>query len=323
MVYLLLDTASLYWRSYFALPGSITAPDGTPINALRGLIDTLSTLVERRHPQHIVACWDNDWRPQWRVDAVPTYKAHRADQAHRADKTHQADAAETAEEEVVPDTLTPQIPLIAQLLPLLGVCVHGVDGWEADDVIARLASSYATAGSTTVSVDIASGDRDLLQLVTQHVSVLYTGGTAKTRGGEPWLVMTPAEVAAKYGVSPDQYALLATLRGDPSDGLPGVHGVGERTAVRLIEAFSDLAGILAAAAQPTPPRPLTPRLSQLLVAGQASLRAAYSITQLRADTAISVPDHFPVADQGAALAFADTWGVRRSVERFLHCSGRR
>ena len=317
MVYLLLDTASLYWRSYFALPGSITAPDGTPINALRGLIDTLSTLVERRHPQHIVACWDNDWRPQWRVDAVPTYKAHRAD------KTHQADAAETAEEEVVPDTLTPQIPLIAQLLPLLGVCVHGVDGWEADDVIARLASSYATAGSTTVSVDIASGDRDLLQLVTQHVSVLYTGGTAKTRGGEPWLVMTPAEVAAKYGVSPDQYALLATLRGDPSDGLPGVHGVGERTAVRLIEAFSDLAGILAAAAQPTPPRPLTPRLSQLLVAGQASLRAAYSITQLRADTAISVPDHFPVADQGAALAFADTWGVRRSVERLLHCSGRR
>ena len=99
--------------------------------------------------------------------------------------------------------------------------------------------------------------------------------------------------------------------------------MGERTAVRLIEAFSDLAGILAAAAQPTPPRPLTPRLSQLLVAGQASLRAAYSITQLRADTAISVPDHFPVADQGAALAFADTWGVRRSVERFLHCSGRR
>ncbi len=317
MGYLLLDTASLYWRSYFALPASMTAPDGTPINAVRGLIDTLSTLVERRHPQHIVACWDNDWRPQWRVDAVPTYKAHRADQAHRAD------TAQTADAEVVPDTLTPQIPLIAQLLPLLGVRVYGVDGWEADDVIARLASVYATAGSTSVSVDIASGDRDLLQLVTQHVSVLYTGGTAKTRGGEPWLVMTPAEVAAKYGVSADQYALLATLRGDPSDGLPGVHGVGERTAVRLIEAFSDLAGILAAAAQPTPPRPLTPRLSHLLVASQDALRAAYSITRLRADTAISVPVHFPVADQGAALAFADTWGVRRSVERFLHCSGSR
>ena len=317
MGYLLLDTASLYWRSYFALPASMTAPDGTPINAVRGLIDTLSTLVERRHPQHIVACWDNDWRPQWRVDAVPTYKAHRADQAHRAA------TAQTADAEVVPDTLTPQIPLIAQLLPLLGVRVYGVDGWEADDVIARLASVYATAGSTSVSVDIASGDRDLLQLVTQHVSVLYTGGTAKTRGGEPWLVMTPAEVAAKYGVSADQYALLATLRGDPSDGLPGVHGVGERTAVRLIEAFSDLAGILAAAAQPTPPRPLTPRLSHLLVASQDALRAAYSITRLRADTAISVPVHFPVADQGAALAFADTWGVRRSVERFLHCSGSR
>lgn len=317
MGYLLLDTASLYWRSYFALPASMTAPDGTPINAVRGLIDTLSTLIERRHPQHIVACWDNDWRPQWRVDAVPTYKAHRADQAHRAD------TAQTADAEVVPDTLTPQIPLIAQLLPLLGVRVHGVDGWEADDVIARLASVYATAGSTSVSVDIASGDRDLLQLVTQHVSVLYTGGTAKTRGGEPWLVMTPAEVAAKYGVSADQYALLATLRGDPSDGLPGVHGVGERTAVRLIEAFSDLAGILAAAAQPTPPRPLTPRLSHLLVASQDALRAAYSITRLRADTAISVPVHFPVADQGAALAFADIWGVRRSVERFLHCSGSR
>lgn len=296
---LLLDTASLYWRSYFALPDSITAPDGTPVNAVRGLLDTISLLVEKRGPNRVIACWDNDWRPTWRVDAVPGYKSHRV---------------EEATDEVVPDTLSPQIPLIWQVLPLLGITIHGVDGWEADDVIARLAGLY---GQSATPVDIASGDRDLMQLVTPTTTMLYTGGTNKTRGGEPWLTLTPDGVTERYGVAPEQYALMAALRGDPSDGLPGVAGIGERTAANLIGAFGDLAGLLAAAKVDPPVRPMTPRLASTLTESTAALTAAYYITDLRPDTDIPPAPPSPVLDPVAAREFGAAWGVSRSIERAI------
>jgi 5'-3' exonuclease len=220
---MLVDAAGLYFRAYYALPESITAPDGRPVNAIRGYLDMAAALIERRRPKRFVSCLDLDWRPAFRVELIPSYKAHRV-------------AADGAEE--IPDTLAPQVPLLLDVLGALGLAVAGAVGFEADDVIATLA---ARDGAT---VDVVTGDRDLLALATDRVTVLYTGkGIAKL---EP---MGPAEVLAKYGVPAEHYADFAVLRGDPSDGLPGVPGVGEKTAAALVGRFGAVEDIVAAAQQ--------------------------------------------------------------------------
>jgi 5'-3' exonuclease len=220
---MLIDAANLYFRAFYALPESITAPDGRPVNAIRGYLDMSAALIERRHPRRIISCLDLDWRPAFRVELVPSYKAHRV-------------AADGAEE--IPDTLAPQVPLLIEVLSSLGLAIAGAVGFEADDVIATLA---ARDGS---SVDVVTGDRDLLALASDRVTVLYTGkGIAKL---EP---MGPAEVLAKYGVPAEHYPDFAVLRGDPSDGLPGVAGIGEKTAAALVSRFGAVEDILAAAQQ--------------------------------------------------------------------------
>jgi 5'-3' exonuclease len=218
---MLVDAANLYFRAYYALPESITAPDGRPVNAIRGYLDMSAALIERRRPRRFVSCLDLDWRPAFRVELVPSYKAHRV-------------AADGAEE--VPDTLAPQVPLLLEVLHALGLAVAGAVGFEADDVIATLATRD---GAT---VDVVSGDRDLLALASDRVTVLYTGkGIAKLEE------MGPAQVQAKYGVPAEHYADFAVLRGDPSDGLPGVPGIGEKTAAALVGRFGAVEDILAAA----------------------------------------------------------------------------
>jgi 5'-3' exonuclease len=220
---MLVDAANLYFRAYYALPESITAPDGRPVNAIRGYLDMSAALIERRRPRRFVSCLDLDWRPAFRVELVPSYKAHRV-------------AADGAEE--VPDTLAPQVPLLLEVLHALGLAVAGAVGFEADDVIATLATRD---GAT---VDVVSGDRDLLALASDRVTVLYTGkGIAKLEE------MGPAQVQAKYGVPAEHYADFAVLRGDPSDGLPGVPGIGEKTAAALVGRFGAVEDILAAAQQ--------------------------------------------------------------------------
>ena len=229
---MLLDTASLYFRAFFGVPDSLRAPDGTPVNAVRGLMDFISRLVTEYQPTHLVCCWDNDWRPQWRVDLLPTYKAHRVEEPRPAG---------TPDVEEVPDPLEVQIPIILDVLDAYGICVVGADHHEADDVIGTLATG---AG---MPVDIVTGDRDLFQLVDDdaQVRVLYTA-----RGVGRHERVTNAVVREKYGVEASQYADFATLRGDASDGLPGVAGVGDKTAATLLGRFGDIAGIVAAAHDP-------------------------------------------------------------------------
>ena len=228
---MLLDTASLYFRAFFGVP-EIKAPDGTNVNAVRGLLEFIARLVTDYRPSHLVCCWDNDWRPQWRVDLLPSYKAHRV-VAERAEPLPDL--------EEVPDPLQAQIPIILEVLAALGIAVVGADHHEADDVIGTLATG---AG---MPVDIVTGDRDLFQLIDDdaQVRVLYTA-----RGVGKHERVTDEVVLAKYGVHARQYADFATLRGDASDGLPGVAGVGEKTAATLLNRFGDIAGVRAAAEDP-------------------------------------------------------------------------
>ena len=230
---MLLDTASLYFRAFHGVPDSVRAPTGEPVNAVRGLLDMIARLATEFQPTQIVACWDDDWRPQWRVDLIPTYKTHRV----AAEPSVDADPAI----EVVPDLLTPQVPVIREVLTALGIPVIGAAHHEADDVIGTLASH------ADIPVDVITGDRDLFQLVddSRDVRVIYTG-----RGMARLETLTDAALTAKTGVTPAQYADFAAMRGDASDGLPGVAGVGEKTAATLLAEFGDLNGIVAAAADP-------------------------------------------------------------------------
>src|SRR3954468_12122011 len=162
---LLLDSASLYFRAYFGVPESMTAPDGTPVNAVRGLLDMIARLVTDLRPTRLVMCWDDDWRPAFRVEAIPSYKAHRV----------AVEVAGTTGLEVVPDTLAPQVPIIAEVLAALGLARVGVPGYEADDVIGTLVAREVAAQDRAV-VEVVTGDRDLFQLVDDEVPVrvLYT-----------------------------------------------------------------------------------------------------------------------------------------------------
>jgi 5'-3' exonuclease len=227
---MLLDSASMYFRAFFGVP-EIKAPDGTPVNAVRGFLDFIARLVGQYDPDQLVCCWDNDWRPAWRVDLLPSYKAHRV----------VAEVPSGTDVEEVPDPLEVQVPIILEVLDAFGLRVIGADGYEADDVIGTLATG---AGRP---VDVVTGDRDLFQLVDDdaRVRILYIarGVGNHERVDNGW-------VRTKYGIDAAQYADFATLRGDASDGLPGVAGIGEKTAATLLGRFGDMAGIIAAAADP-------------------------------------------------------------------------
>lgn len=225
---MLLDTASLYFRAFFGMPDTVRRQDGTPVNAVRGLLDMISRLATDYRPTHLVACWDDDWRPQWRVDLIPTYKSHRVAEV-------MADAPDV---EGVPDALEAQLPMIREVLGLAGIAIVGAAEHEADDVVGTYASHAA------FPVDVVTGDRDLFQVCDdgRQVRVIYTA-----RGMRNLEVVTEETVVAKYRVLPQQYADYATLRGDASDGLPGVAGIGEKTAASLLLKYGTLEGLLEAA----------------------------------------------------------------------------
>jgi 5'-3' exonuclease len=228
---MLLDAASLYFRAFYGVPTSITSPDGRPVNAVRGFLDMTARLLTAHRPERLVACWDDDWRPAFRVAALPSYKAHRV-------------APEGGEE--VPDELSPQVPVLVDVLAAAGLDRVGAPGYEADDVIGTLATRARGP------VDVVTGDRDLFQLVDDDrgIRVLYTA-----RGIADIETVDEAVVTEKYAIPGRAYADFAVLRGDPSDGLPGVAGVGAKTAAALINEFGDLAGIRAAVARTVVPRP--------------------------------------------------------------------
>lgn len=291
---LLLDSASLYFRAFYGVPDSVTAPDGSPVNAVRGFLDMVATLVTRCRPTRLVACWDDDWRPQFRVALLPSYKAHRV-----------ADATTNAEE--TPDALSPQVEVIVDVLAAMGLARVGSPGFEADDVIGTLAAQDAGP------VDVVSGDRDLLQVVddSRGVRVLYTGrGVAKLE------VMDEATVAGKYGIPGRSYADFAALRGDPSDGLPGVPGVGEKTAAGLIGRWGTLEALLDALDAGDPAVTQRPKLE----AAREYLAVAGEVVRVRTDCPLPpFDDRLPSApvDPKRLVALADRWGIDGSVNRVL------
>ncbi|GGV67870.1 MULTISPECIES: 5'-3' exonuclease [Streptomyces] len=296
---LLLDTPSLYFRAYFGVPESVEAPDGTPVNAVRGLLDFIDRLVKDHRPDRLVACMDADWRPRWRVELIPSYKAHRVAEEH----------PEGADTEEVPDTLSPQVPVIEEVLDAIGIARVGVAGYEADDVI----GSYAARA--TGPVDIVTGDRDLYQLVddTRRVRVLYP-----VKGVGTLQVTDDAVLRAKYGVDGSGYADLALLRGDPSDGLPGVPGIGEKTAARLLERFGDLAGIMAAVDDPG--SGLTPSQRKRLAEARPYLAVAPKVVRVATDVPLPAVDtELPRSprDPAALDALASRWGLGGSLQRLL------
>jgi 5'-3' exonuclease len=297
---LLLDTASLYFRAFFGVPDSVRAPDGTPVNAVRGLMDFISRLVGEYEPTHLACCWDNDWRPQWRVDLIPTYKAHRVEEPR-------PDGIPDVEE--VPDPLEAQVPVILEVLEAFGLAVVGADEMEADDVIGTLATD------ARMPVDIVTGDRDLFQLVDDAagVRVLYTA-----RGVGRHERVDNAWVRAKYGIDAQQYADFATLRGDTSDGLPGVAGVGEKTAATLLGRFGDMAGILAAADDPG--SDLAPGPRGKIKAAADYLSVAPTVVAVRRDLPLDGVDltlpRTP-ADPDRVVALDARWGLGSSAVRLV------
>ncbi|MFF8812444.1 5'-3' exonuclease [Streptomyces pactum] len=297
---MLLDTASLYFRAYFGVPDTVRAPDGTPVNAVRGLLDFIARLVQDHRPDDLVACMDFDWRPGWRVELIPTYKAHRV---------AEATPAGVPDEEEVPDTLSPQVPVIDAVLDAVGIARVGAAGYEADDVIGTLTAR------ATGPVDIVTGDRDLYQLVddARAVRVLYP-----VKGVGTLQVVDESVLREKYGVDGRGYADLATLRGDPSDGLPGVPGIGEKTAAKLLAAHGDLAGIIAAAEHPT--SRITPAQRRRLLEARPYLAVAPRVVAVAPDVALPPVDPaLPSAprDPEALAALAERWGLGGSLQRLL------
>jgi len=292
---MLLDTASLYFRAFYGVPeDSMTAPDGTPVNAVRGLLDMIARLVRARHPGRLVACMDADWRPAFRVAAIPSYKQHRAN----------PDGSEQ-----VPDTLVTQIPVISEVLAAAGVAMAAADGYEADDVIGTLAARASGP------VEMVTGDRDLFQLVDDErgITILYTA-----RGIGRLQVIDEAAVTERYQIPGRGYAAFAALRGDPSDGLPGVPGVGEKTAAALVRVFGSVDGMLAAIDAGHGGWPGGSRAK--LVAARKYLEAAVPVVRVASDAPVPEADGTLPArppDPAALAALDERWDLGSSLGRMM------
>jgi 5'-3' exonuclease len=285
----------MYFRAFYGVPDTMVAPDGMPVNAVRGFLDYIARLVDDRGPTHLIAAMDADWRPAWRVEALPSYKSHRV--------------ASDGEAEEVPDLLSPQVPVIEAVLDALGICRIGVAGYEADDVIGTLAVT------ATRPVEIVTGDRDLFQLVddARSVRIVYI-----VKGVGNREIIDEAEVARRYSIPGRAYADFATLRGDPSDGLPGVAGVGDKTASALITRFGDLDGVMAAAEKSDDGFPRGCRLK--VVAAADYLERARLVVAVARDVPVgtfdaTLPDG--PADPEALDGLVERWGLGTSVDRVL------
>lgn len=300
---MLLDTASLYFRAFYGVPDTIRRSDGTPVNAVRGLLDMIARLSTDYDATHLIACWDDDWRPQWRVDLIPSYKAHRVAEV----------MAGAPDVEVVPDALEAQIPMIRRVLELAGIAVVGAAEHEADDVVGTYASH------AELPVDVVTGDRDLFQVVDddRQVRVIYTA-----RGMRNLETITDVVIVAKYRVLPQQYADYAVLRGDTSDGLPGVAGIGEKTAANLLGEYGTLDGLLAAAADAG--SGLSASVRSRLAAAAGYLKVAPAVVNVVRDLKLPTLEQLgarlnPVTGESRAELerLAAEWNLGGSVTRLL------
>ncbi len=292
---LLVDSASLYFRAYFGIPESAArAPDGTPVNAVRGFLDMVATLVRTRMPDRLICALDEEWRPAWRVALIPSYKTHRL-------------AGDGAE--IVTDPLSRQIPILLDVLAAFGIATAGAPDYEADDVIGTLAAREPGP------IEVATGDRDLFQVIDDEraVRVLYCGrGVAKLE------VYDDAVVRDKYGVPAAAYADFAALRGDPSDGLPGVKGVGDKTAATLISRFGSVARLLEAIDDPA--ADLSPTIRRRLADAADYLKVAPDVVRVRTDVPLpAYDDTLPTAPRNpeALVELGERWNLDGSLNRVL------
>jgi 5'-3' exonuclease len=223
MTLMLLDSASLWYRAYFGMPDTLISPSGMPVNAIRGYLDMTSRLLVKYKPDRLVACLEGDWRPSWRVELFPDYKLNRVDDEGQEDE---------------PDTLGPQIPVLLDVLDALGIAMVGVDDYEADDLMATF--SVKQQGP----IRIVTGDRDLFQLVDdkRDVKIVYLA-----KGISNHDLVDLQWINDKYQIPGDRYALFAMIRGDSSDGLPGIRGIGEKGAANIANQFSSLGEVMKAA----------------------------------------------------------------------------
>lgn len=253
MTLMLLDSGSLWYRAYYGMPDTLTAADGTPVNAIRGFLDMSARLIATYNPNRLVICLDGDWRPSWRVELFPGYKANRLED-------------EESEEEAEPDTLTPQIPILLDLLDEFGIAMVGVDDFEADDVMATYAHTHP--GPTR----IVTGDRDLFQLVDDErdIKVAYLA-----KGISAHDLVDLSFISQKYSIPGDRYALFATFRGDASDGLPGVKGIGEKGAALIASHFASIDDAINAARESDQRLPAA--LARKIVAGEEYLSIAPTV----------------------------------------------
>ena len=209
----MVDGSSMIFRAFYGVPQTNRAPDGTLINAVRGFLDRLASLTNERKPRHVVVTTDEDWRPDWRVALIPSYKEHRTG-------------------EPVPPLLEPQMPVIMECLAAVGVDAVGLEDYEAEDIIATLVAKVKPP------IEIASGDRDLFSLIRdREVVVLYPEKTGLA-------VVDEDEVGRRYSIPGRAYSDFAILRGDPSDGLPGLAGVGAKKAADLVRRYGSVQAML-------------------------------------------------------------------------------
>lgn len=299
MTLMLLDSASLWYRAYYGMPDTLLSPDGTPVHAIRGFIDMSARLIGIYKPDRIVACLDGDWRPTWRVELFPDYKANRLE--------------EEGDEEEEPETLTPQIPILLDLLDLFGIAVVGVDDFEADDVMA----TYAEVEKGPIR--IVTGDRDLFQIVDnkRDIKVVYLA-----KGISSHDLVDLKYISDKYHIPGERYALFALFRGDPSDGLPGVRGIGEKGAALIANNFSSVQDAIAGAQAAH--ESLPPALARKIIAGIDYLKIAPKVVQVARTVLLPKIDlAMPKApaDLSPIYQFKERYGLGTSVDRLISALG--
>ena len=293
------DSATLYYRAFFAVPSSVKAPDGTPSGAVRGFLDMVSSLVTQFPAQHVVFAWDDDWRPRWRVDLIPSYKTHRLEPDARIVGTVEED---------IPDDLSPQITAIAQILDAIGVPRLGEVGFEADDILGSLVAQYDHPA------DIVTGDRDLFQLVS---NAAQTRVLSITKGIKNLAIVDDEYLVEKYGVAGSQYADFAALRGDASDGLPGVKGIGEKTASSLIARWESIEKLMDAVHADNEEVAGSARTK--LMAHAHELANIQKVVRVRTDAKVTrklIP-YANVKDAEVLSDLATEWGITRQVNALL------
>ena len=296
---MLLDSASLWYRAYYGMPDTLLAPDGTSVNAIRGYLDMTARLINVYRPDRVVACLDGDWRPSWRVELFPQYKANRIE--------------EEGGEEIEPETLTPQIPILLDLLDLFGIAVVGVDDYEADDVMATYAEHEKGP------IRIVTGDRDLFQVVDDNrdIKVVYLA-----KGISQHDLVDLKYVADRYAIPGDRYDLFAMFRGDPSDGLPGVKGIGEKGAAVIANNFATVEQALAAAHDAHDVLPAA--LARKIIAGADYLKIAPTLVQVARDVPLPKIDlQIPTApkDLSEIYQFKERYALGASVDRLISALG--